>query len=200
MIKNYQNLNSENCEFGIFPEYGKVLETLVHINLKNLIMFNSKKIAGFFLSLALFGGTAVMAQSTPYTEQQTQQPQQVQIDVSDEEFEKFASAFQHVRAITMGAQQEMADAVQEEGMDIKRFNEIHNAHLNPEVEVTATTEEKQKHEAILKEIETIQVNIQSAMEEKIQEQGLTLQRFEQIAMKMENDPELQQKLREHFQN
>lgn len=160
-------------------------------------MFNSKKIAGFSLSLALFGGTAVMAQSTPFPEQETQQSQ---IEVSDAEFEKFATAFQHVRAITMEAQQEMADAVQEEGMEIKRFNEIHNAHLNPEVEVTATTEEKQKHEAILKEIESIQLNIQSAMEEKIQEQGLSLQRFEQIAMSMENDPELQQKLRAHFQN
>src|SRR5690606_29275921 len=174
----------------------KFLELSGQINLKNYMMLHSKKIVGFALSLALWGGTAVMAQSTPFTEQQTQQPQ---IEVSDEEFEKFAMAFQHVRAITMGAQQEMADAVQQEGMDIKRFNEIHNAHLNPEVEVTATTEEKQKHETILKEIETIQVNIQGAMEEKIQEQGLTLQRFEQIAMKMENDPELQQKLREHFQ-
>ena len=163
-------------------------------------MFDSKKIAGFVLSLALFGSNAMMAQSTPFPEQQPQQSQQAPVEVSDQEFEKFATAFQHVRAITMGAQQEMADAVQKEGMDIKRFNEIHNAHLNPEVEVTATTEEKQKHEAILKEIETIQVNIQGAMEEKIQEQGLSLQRFEQIAGRMENDPELQQKLREHFQN
>src|SRR5690606_8910588 len=154
-------------------------------------MFNSKKIAGFVLSLALFGGTAAMAQSTPFPEQETQQTQQAQIEVSDDEFEKFATAFQHVRAITMGAQQEMADAVQEEGMEIKRFNEIHNAHLNPEVEVTATTEEKQKHKAILKEIETIQVNIQSAMEEKIQEHGQSLVRSVQMAMRMYTDHAIQ---------
>lgn len=163
-------------------------------------MFSSKKITGFVLTLALFGSTVAMAQSTPFPEQQTQQPQQVHVEVNDEEFEQFATAFQHVRAITMGAQQEMAEAVQEEGLEIKRFNEIHNAHLNPEVEVVATTEEKQKHENILKEIETIQVTIQKDMEEKIQEQGLTLDRFEQIAMRLETDPELQQRLREHFEN
>lgn len=162
-------------------------------------MINSKKIMGFVLSLALFGSTAVMAQSTPFPEQQTQQPQEVNFEVNDAELEKFATAFQHVRVITMGAQQEMAEAVQKEGLEIPRFNEIHEAHLNPEVEVTATSEEKQKHENILKEIETIQVNIQENMEEKIQEQGLSLQRFEQIAMKLETDPELQQRLKDHFQ-
>lgn len=160
-------------------------------------MFNSKKIAGFVLSLALFGSTAIMAQSTPLPEQQ---PQPVQLEISEVEFDKFATAFQHVRAITMGAQQEMAEVIQAEGMDIKRFNEIHNAHLDPEVEVTATTEEKQKHANILKEIETIQVNIQKDMEEKILEQDITLQRFEQIAMSLETDPGLQQRLREHFEN
>ena len=163
-------------------------------------MFNRKKITGFVVTLALFGSTAVIAQSTPFLEQEPQEPQEIHVEVSDTEFEKFAKAFQHVRAITMGAQQEMAEAVKEEGLEIQRFNEIHNAFLNPEVEITTTTEEKQKHQNILKEIETIQVNIQQDMEEKIQEQDLTLQRFEQIAMSLETDPELQQKLREHFQN
>jgi len=152
---------------------------------------------GFVITLALFGSTAAIAQSTPLP---AQQPQQTQIEVSDAEFVKFANAFQHVRAITMGAQQEMAEAVQEEGMEIPKFNEIHEAHLNPEVEVLATSEEKQQHQKILKKIETIQADIQEDMEEKIKELGLTPQRFEQIAASLETDPALQEKLRDHFQN
>ncbi len=163
-------------------------------------MFNSKKIAGFILSLAFLVTLTTIAQTTPYPEQNPQEPQEIHVEVSDAEFEKFATAFQHVRALTMGAQQEMAEVVQKEGLEIQRFNEIHTAFLNPEVEVTTTPEEKHKHQNILKEIETIQVDIQKDMEDKIQEQGLTLQRFEQIAMKLETDPELQEKLRTHFQD
>lgn len=162
-------------------------------------MFNTKKIAGFILTLALFGSTAAMAQTTPFPQQNPQEPQEIKIEVSDAELEKFANAFQHVRAITMEAQQKMTQVVQNEGLEIQRFNEIHSAFLNPEMEVTTTPEEKQKHENILKEIETIQMSIQKDIEEKIQEQGLTLQRFEQIAMSLETDPELQQRLREHFE-
>lgn len=159
-------------------------------------MFNSKKIAGFFLSLSILGSAAVFAQ----TPQLPQQQQQQKVEVGDAELEKFATAFQHVRAISMEAQQEMANLVQEEGLEIKRFNEIHQATIDPEVELKATEEEKKKHQKIITELETIQTDIQGKMEKIITEQGLTPQRYEQIAMGLQNDAELQERLRKIFES
>ena len=156
-------------------------------------MFSSKKMAGFLLSLSILGSTAAFAQ-TP----QLQQQQQQQVEVSDAELEKFATAFQQVRVITMEAQQEMAGVVTNEGMEIQRFNEIHEATLNPEAEITATEEEKKQHQKIVSNLETIQAGVQAKLEKAVQDQGITPARYEQIAMGLQNDPALQERIKKIF--
>ncbi|MGM0392232.1 MAG: DUF4168 domain-containing protein [Bacteroidota bacterium] len=160
-------------------------------------MFNSKKITGLFFSLSILGSAAVFSQ-TPQLPQQQQQQQTV--EVSDAELEKFATAFQQVRAITMEAQKEMSGVVTKEGMEIQRFNEIHKATLDPEVEVTATEEEKKQHQKIISNLETIQAGVQTKMEKAVQDQGINPTRYEQIAMVLQNDPELQERLKKIFKS
>ena len=160
-------------------------------------MFSSKKFAGFLLSLSILGGTATFAQ-TPQLPQQQQQQQKV--EVSDAELEKFATAFQQVRAITMEAQQEMAGVVTKEGLEIQRFNEIHEATINPETEITATEEEKKKHQKIVSNLETIQAGVQVKLEKAVQDQGITPARYEQIAMGLQNDPALQERIKKIFES
>ncbi len=157
-------------------------------------MFKSKKIAGLVLTVSMFASTAVFAQSP-----QPPQQQQQQVEVSDAELEKFATAFQHVRVISMEAQQEMSGVVTNEGMEIQRFNEIHQATLDPEVEVTATEAEKKQHQRIITNLETIQAGVQEKLEKVIGEQGITPARYEQIAMGLQNDPALQERLRKTFE-
>ncbi len=149
------------------------------------------------LTVSMFASAAVFAQS-PQLPQQQQQQQQV--EVSDADLEKFATAFQHVRVITMEAQQEMAGVVTKEGMEIQRFNEIHEATLNPEVEVTATEEEKKQHQKIISNLETIQAGVQGKMEKAVGDQGITPARYEQIARVLQNDPELQERLKKTFED
>lgn len=160
-------------------------------------MFNSKKITGLFFSLSILGSAAVFSQ-TPQLPQQQQQQQTV--EVSDAELEKFATAFQQVRAITMEAQEEMSGVVTKEGMEIQRFNEIHKSTLDPEVEVTATDEEKKQHQKIISNLQTIQAGIQTKMEKAVQDQGINPTRYEQIAMVLQNDPELQERLKKIFES
>lgn len=158
-------------------------------------MFKSTKIAAFFLFFTILGSTAVFAQTT----QQMPQQQQQKVEVSDAELSKFANAFQQVRMMGQQVQQEMMTTVQEEGMDIQRFNEIQQAAMNPEAEVTATEEEKKKHQDIVSELEEIQTGFQQQLEKVITDQGLTMQRYEQIAMGLQNDPELQERLKKVFE-
>ncbi len=159
-------------------------------------MFRSKKLAGFLLTLTMMGGTAAFAQ-TPQLPQQQQQQQKV--EVTDAELSKFAAAFQGIRVIGQQSQQEMMQVVQEEGMNVERFNEIHQASLDPQVEVEATTEEKAQHKSIISELEVMQASMQKQMEKVITEAGLSLERYEQIAMGLQADRELQQRLQKVLQ-
>lgn len=160
-------------------------------------MIKSKKIAGLLFAFALFGSASVFAQ----TQQMPQQPQQqaVEVDVSDEELSKFADAYQKIRMVNQEAQQEMAKKVEESGFDIQRFNEIHQASLDPNAEVEVTEEEKTKHEEVVAEIEGMQGEFQEEMESAISEQGLEIERYEKIAMALQTDTELQQRLQQLMQ-
>lgn len=158
-------------------------------------MFRSKKLAGFLLTVTMLGGTTVFAQ----TPQMPQEQQQQKVEVTDAELNKFAEAFQGIRVIGQQSQQEMLQVVQEEGMDVQRFNEIHQGTLDPEKEVEATTEEKEQHKNIISELEVMQTSMQKQMEQVITKSGLTLERYEQIAMGLQSDRELQQRLQKVLQ-
>ncbi|WP_424493189.1 DUF4168 domain-containing protein [Salinimicrobium sp. GXAS 041] len=157
-------------------------------------MLKMKKFASFLLFFTILGTVAASAQIS-----QPQPQQQQKVEVSDGELEKFANAFQGIRMITQQAQQEMMTVVQKSGMNVEKFNKIQQASMNPETTVEATSEEKAKHKEIAAELEDMQMGYQEQMQEVIEEQDLTLQRYEQIAMGLQNDPELQERLKAIFQ-
>jgi len=159
-------------------------------------MIRSKKIAGLLFAFAL-GSANVMAQTPQQMPQQQQQA--VEVDVSDEELSKFADAYQRIRMVNQKAQQEMAKKVEDSGFDIQRFNEIHQASLDPNTEVDATADEKKKHKEVVAEIESMQGEFQQEMESAISEQGLEVARYEKIAMALQTDTELQQRLQQLMQ-
>lgn len=145
----------------------------------------TKKIAGLLLFL-IFSTTAVMAQAE-------------QKEVTDAELSKFATTFQKMRMMNQKAQQQMTAVIEDEGIEIKRFNEIHQATMDPAVEVDASKEEQEKYEVIIAEIERLQPGFQKKMQELVAESGLSMERYEQIATKLQTDPQLQERLRNEFQ-
>ena len=148
--------------------------------------FRTKKFAGF-LMFFIFSATALMAQGT-------------QSEVTDAELEKFATVFQQMRMMNQEVQQKMTQVVEEEDMQIQRFNEIHKANLDPAVEVDATEEEQENYETIVSEIEGIQVDFQKKMEGLITDSGLSIERYQQIATKLQTDAKLQERLKAQFQS
>lgn len=130
---------------------------------------------------------------------QNQQTQTQQKEISQEELENFAQAFQAMRMLNQQVQQELAGLVEDEGMEIKRFNEIHQATVDPQQEVEATREEQKQYDAITTEIEKRQASFQGKMEKLITEEDMTLKRYEEIATRLQNDPQLQERLRAVFQ-
>ena len=157
-------------------------------------MIKVNKLAGLVMFFMMLGSTAVFAQQLPQPQQQQQAT-----EVTDAELTKFVAALQGIQMVSQQAQQEMIQVVQEEGMEIPRFNEIHQATIDPEVEVEATEEEKTAHKNIISELETMQAGVQQKMEKLITDQGLSLERYEQIAMSLQSDTELQQRIQQMIQ-
>ena len=136
------------------------------------------------LFLMMIGTSTLMAQS----------------NVSDQEVEKFAVTFQKMRMINQEAQQELSKAISNEGMEITRFNAIHQAQMDPEKEVEMTQEEEKKYQAVIKELNTMQAEFRQEIEEMIEEGGLSVKRYEEIGNQLQNDTELQERLREELTN
>ncbi len=151
-------------------------------------MFKMKKLTSLFLTL-LVSSTFVFAQ-TPQAPQDT--------EVSDKEIKTFASAFQQVQALDQKAQQDMVKAVQDEGLSVQRFNEMLQSEEDPNQEANPTEEEKQQYENVNKQIAVIQQKTQQSMQKKIQDEGLSIQRYQEIAFAIQNSPELQEKFQGLF--
>jgi hypothetical protein len=155
-------------------------------------MLLSKKLYGLFFIL-------LMVTSVVFAQVPQQMPQQQTTEVSDGEMKQFALAFVEVQNIEQKVQPEMIQAVEEEGIEVQRFNEIMNARQDPNQEVDASEDELKKFASANREIEDIQNRAQREMMEKIAESGLTVDRYQKIMVAVRNDPALQQKLQSSMQ-
>ncbi len=144
-----------------------------------------KKITSLFLFIMIISSMGSFAQ----TEE----------EVSDKELKQFATAFQEVQTINEQAQNNMVNAIEKEGLNVQRFNEIQQAQQDPNQEAGATDEELEQYESAITELEKIQMGAQQEMEEKITNEGLTIPRYQEIAAAIQASPELQQKFREYLQ-
>lgn len=127
----------------------------------------------------------------------TEKMQQEQIsDISEAELQQFMTVSQQIQTINQEVQQEMAKVVQDEELGVQRFNEIQRAQMNPEQQVDATNEEMKKYEKSVQQFKEIQVDAQQRMEKKISDEGLTVERYQEIVKAIQSDPEVQNQFRE----
>ena len=135
--------------------------------------------------------------------QQQQPPQQqpdlpTSADVSDDEIQQIVQAIELMDPIQMEAQEKIEEAVQAENITAERFQQLMMAMQNPQMadEVDMTDEEMEKIQTLQPKLMEIQGEAQQEMMEKIEESGLTVERFQQINMGAQQDPELMQRLEE----
>lgn len=152
-----------------------------------------KKTVPLMLGMLLMAGTA-FSQG-----QQMQQMQNAQADsVSDQELEKFVETAQDLRSIQQDVQTEVQQMVKEEDMTFERFQQIMMSKQNPQMaqKVQVTDEE----EAVIKEMQPKLQKIQQQANQKqmtaIQDNGLTPQRFQQIAQAVQSDPQMMQRFQQ----
>ncbi|TRO65262.1 DUF4168 domain-containing protein [Christiangramia sabulilitoris] len=149
-----------------------------------------KKLFSSLLFVIALGTASISAQNTPMPQEQQQ------IEVSDAELTEFAEVFQKMRMMNQQVQQEMIAVVEERDLEIERFNEIHQAKMEDSKAINTTTEEEKKYQKVIAEIEEIQPVIQKKMQEVIEDSDLSMERYQQVAMALRSNTDLQLRLQE----
>ncbi len=119
---------------------------------------------------------------------------------TDDELEKFAGAVMQVMTIQQEGQAEMIGIIEEHGMTVERFNEIMmQAQEMPLEQVEATEEEKETYLEAIEKIDEIQIGLEEELVEAIEEEGLSIEKYEEIMQEYQQNPELQQLIQQMLQ-
>lgn len=143
-------------------------------------------------SLTIMNGAAQQAPADPAPSQ----PILISGDISDEELLTFVEASEAIRPIQLQVQEDIQGAIEDHGFTMERFQEIILVFQNPEMDVeeVLTGEEEEaldRMEPVLMELE---MNARDDMIDEISSRGLEVERYQQIFMTLQQDPDLMERV------
>lgn len=147
-----------------------------------------------FAILTLLSTTLLVAQQPGQMNMTFEKP-----EISEAELEQFVEIMPSVNAIQMQYQQEMVAAVQENDIEVQRFNELARAQQNPNLTVEANETEMKAFNSAMAAVQAIQENLNKDVQSAISESEMSMARFQEIAMAVNSDQELQQKVQQMMQ-
>lgn len=154
-------------------------------------------------SLPIFLGVLLMTGSVFA---QVQQQQQDIDEVTDEELENFVAVTQTFQEINADIQSQAEELLaEEEDMNFQRFQEIMTLQQNPQMAQQADIEQPTEDEqAIIQELQPQLQKLGKEAEQKrvaaIEDEGLELQRFQEIAQAIQSDPQMMQRVQKMMQD
>jgi len=144
-------------------------------------------------------------QTTPDQSMQQDQMQQQQpatdIDMSDDELEQFVEISTELQGVQMESQQEMVAIVENEDLSLEIYNQIAESRDmgQSDEDIDVSSEELEKFERASEKISDIGTEIEAEMDERIEDYEMTRERFQEINLAMQQDPELQRRAQERMQ-
>ncbi|MEX2600365.1 MAG: DUF4168 domain-containing protein [Balneolaceae bacterium] len=140
------------------------------------------------------------SQQQPPMNGQMQQPQ-MDIDVSEEELELFLDASERARSLQMDAEQEMLAVLEEEGLEVETYSTIAQSLQmgQPADSIDASAEDMARYENASVQIEEIGSAMDQDVTSAIEDEGMEMERFQEINMAIQMDPQLQQRAQALFQ-
>lgn len=146
-----------------------------------------------FTFLLILG--AIFSTATVYAQQQQMPPQPEALspeDVTDEDLQLIVNISQAAEGIQQEANTKMKGIVEEGGIDYSRFQEIMMAQQNPQMagDVEITEDEQKTLEQVQPELMQVNQEAQQKYVNTIKEEGLSVQKFQQIAQAIQTHPEV----------
>lgn len=120
------------------------------------------------------------------------------VDVSDSELNQFVDALQQIEQVQQETQQDMITVLDEQGISTERFNEIYQSEHSPEFELDQplSSDEEGRYRVAEQQLQGIQEESQVQMSQVVENEGLNVERFNEIYVALTQDPELQQRVQE----
>lgn len=159
------------------------------------IFISMVKTVLLFLLLGTVSVMDVAAQQTP-AEPAPSQSVLSSGDISDEELLTFVEASDAIRPIQLQVQEDIQGAIEDHGFTMERFQEVIMIFQNPEMDVEEelTGEEQEaldRMEPVLMELE---MTARDDMIDEISSRGLDVERYQQIFMALQQDPDLMERI------
>ena len=153
------------------------------------------KIASLLLIGITFTLSSAFAQGMGQQQQMPDLP--TSEDVSEEELDNFVETISEIEPIQVKLQTDIEQILQEKEISIQRFQQLMQAMQNPQMaqQVEITDEERQQIQEIQPELSDLQMKAQEEMVQKIEENGMNIQRYQAIMMGAQQDQELMTRLR-----
>lgn len=157
------------------------------------------KIASVLVFAALFAATSAFAQGMGQEQGQQQMPDvPTSDDVSDTELSQFVTTISEIEPIQIELQSDVEELVEEEEISFERFQQLMMAMQNPQMaqQVEISDEEQETIEKIQPKLSDLQMKAEEEIVEKIENNGLTIERYQAIMMGAQQDQELMTRLQE----
>ncbi len=114
-------------------------------------------------------------------------------EVEDAELKKFVEIQQMITETQQSIQPKMIEVIQENEFELDRFIEISQA-IEHNQEIDATAAEMERFEETENTINEMQTVANQSISDGIEERGLTIERYQEIMMAVQQNPELQNRL------
>ncbi len=117
-------------------------------------------------------------------------------EVSDSELLSFFRVNSRILELKDIAKQKMYQLIGDNGLSKERYNQIASMENDPQIKSDATQAEIEKARTISNGIEDLQTEMQQKAMNAIEKEDLSVERFQEISMELENNKQLQLRLQE----
>ena len=142
--------------------------------------------------LFVFSGLNLSAQQDI---QMKSQRKKVDIEVSDQELQKFVTASGEIQKLQKDARGRMMQSMKDNGLSMKRYSEIQKKKSSGK-KVDMSDKEKKAFKATKNSIRQEQMKIQKKAGEILKKHGIKRQRYMKISRAIRQDKELQKRYQE----
>ncbi|WP_187262874.1 DUF4168 domain-containing protein [Pontibacter beigongshangensis] len=153
-------------------------------------------VAAFSLGLISLSDAA-FAQQVPPPPPPTPPTDQAQANqvFTEIELQQFIDASERIMVLQQENEKAMMTILEEEKLDVNKFNEMAMAYQQETMdEVEATEAEKAAFTKVAERIIELQPTVQAEVQRAIEQDGMTMQRFEHIMLAYQENPTVQAKI------
>ena len=151
---------------------------------------NYSRVWGPFALLFGMAGASVAVAQEP-VQQAPVQTQEVKEDFEEEELNCFLNASSKINEIQMEAQGEMMKIVENEGLSVEKFNQIAETQQAPDSSATQPDpKEVESFQKAAEKITGMQQTVEGKMVKAVEDEGLEVETYMQIAQAYQTSPKL----------